>query len=551
MKKSTLFVFILTAIFFIYFSLPFFHHGFFPTMDDVQVVRIDQTLIELKSGQFPVRYIDSFGNRGGYMLFNYYSPLPYYIGSGYELLVKRPVKATKMVFLTALLIGSLGIFFLLRRYTNAMTSFLSVCLFLSSAYLGYDIYLRGALAEIWGMVFFPWILWSFLRVKDKPTIANCIIAGIFYALVILSHIAIAFFFSFFLFFMICIPPYKKKNIVNLGISVGIGLLLSAFFWLPILIEQNYIVYQHSEYATKQYLVGFLSFNQLIGFRINPTQLHATLGLGLFLLTIASGIFLLFNKKNPHKPIFIYFFIIFFCSLFFVLPITKFIWDKAQPLRYLQSPWRFLAISTIYAIFICGIALSFIKKWWIQTLIVSVVVIYTLIFQTGYMRPYAYNDIPEYKAEGVCGTTTWKDEYLPKWVSRCLPKEVSGSPSYSIFSHTASKITDVSVEKNGRLITFETSGKEGVVTIAKYYFPNWHLFIDEKKTLIYPSTQYGLITFTVPRGSHQVRLVLGSTFVQTLGNVLSLSGLCLILYITFRQRKEILNRLRHLNSFFRK
>ncbi len=514
---------IITLAFFIYFSLPFKHAGFFPTMDDVQVVRIDQMLTELKSGQFPVRYIDNFGNRGGYMLFNYYSPLPYYIGAGYQLIVHRPVKATKLIFLTGITIGALGIFFLLKKYTGTIPALLGVCLFLSSAYVGYDVYVRGALAELWGLAFFPWVFWSFFKVRDKPIFLHCVLAAIFLALAILSHIAITFVFTFFLLCMVFIPPYKKESIVGIGLSLGLGLLLSAFFWLPLVLEKQYIIYDQSGYATNQYLAGFLSMFQLIGFdKINHD--FPTFGLGLLIATLGSVVYLFTRKAFIYRKEFIYFLAIFVVSLLFTISVSKFIWDHIPQIRYLQSPWRFLSISIVCAIFICGLALSQIKKFWIQIIIVGLVLMYAIILQNSYLRPYTYNDIPEYKAEGVCSTTTWENEYLPKWVKQCIPKELANK-TYPIFQ-TTSTISETSVKKNGREIDLQTIGK-GRISVVKYYFPNWHLFIDGKKSTIYPSTKYGLITFDVPEGNHQVQLVILSTPAQKIGNGLSLIGLGLI------------------------
>lgn len=523
-------VFILVVGFFVYYSRPFFHPGFFPTMDDVQVVRIDETLKELKSGQFPVRYIDTFGNQGGYMLFNYYSPLPYYVGATYQLLVTRPVKATKIVFLTAMFFGSVGTFFLLKKYTNSITSLLGVCLLLASSYLGYDIYLRGALAEVWGMMFFPWVIWSFLRVREKPTGVRICLAGLFYALAILSHIAIVAVLSLSLIFMVFIPPRNKKTSLNLVLSATLGLLLSAFFWLPLILERKLVVYQQSAYANEQYLMGFLSWTQLTGFSFDHTNLQATFGWGFFLLTLIGSLFLFVRLKDKKRPLFIYLFVVWLASLVFILPLAKPLWDLLPVLRYLQSPWRFLTVSTIFAVFICALALSQIKKWWLQTVIVGAVVAYAIIFQKGYLQPYAYNNIPEYKAEGVCGTTTWQDEYLPKWVKECIPREVSQSSSYPIFQATNVQAKNVSLQKNGRLITFNTRGKQGEIVVGKYYFPAWYLTIDGEKVAIHPSTKHGLITFNVPPGKHQIRLALGNTSVQALGNYLSLATGILVLAI---------------------
>lgn len=531
-----LFIFIL----FILFLLPYLHHGFFPTMDDVQVVRINEMTKELKSGQFPVRYIDNLANGGGYMLFNFYSPLPYYVGSIFVLLGLSSVWATKVVFIIGILIGLLGTFFLIRRYTNMQTALMSLSLLLTSSYVGYDYFQRGALSEIWGFMFFPWIFYAVLKVKNKPNVFNIIAAGVLYALAIISHFAIIFVLSIFLLFIVTIPSYKKKVVIKLGYSIILGLLLSAFFWLPLILEKKYIIYESTKYATTQYLRGFLTPFELIGLGIDKSILpppFPTLGLGLFLITIISSLYLFIRKKNPYKSLFIYFFVIFIFSVLFTLSFTRPLWDSVSILRNLQSPWRFLTISTISAIFISGLALSFIKKWWISLLIVVIVSMFNFIFHYQYMRPYTYNYISEYRAEGECATTTWQKEYLPKWVYKCLPK-TNELKLPLISTNTKSQISDVSVKNNGRLIFFNTLGKKGIVTIAKYYYPSWKVTIDGKKVEIYSGTKYGLINFKVTSGYHRVQVRLGNTTSQLLGNLLTIFSLGLIVIIIFLKKKRL-------------
>lgn len=523
---------------FILFALPFFHRGFFPTMDDVQVVRINEMTKELKSGQFPVRYVDAMANGGGYMLFNFYSPLPYYVGTMLELSGLSDVWATKMTFIIGIMIGLSGTFFLIRYYTNVLTALTSLSLLLTSSYAGYDFFQRGALAEIWGFMFFSWILYAFFKVKNKPTYLNIIIAGVFYALAILSHFAITFVLSIFLFFILAIPPYKRHVIIKLGVSITLGLLLSAFFWLPLILEKKYIIYDTTRYGMTQYIDGFLTPFQVIGFGIDrsivpPT--YPTLGVGLFFITLASSWYLFTKKKYRYKFFFFYFFSIFIISVLLTLPLTKPVWDHVSILKNLQSPWRFLTVSTISGIFISGLALSFIKNKWVGLLIIGIVSLFNFVFHYQYMRPYTYNAISEYRAEGACPTTTWQNEYLPKWVHICLPR-TKALKLPLVSTHSKSQISDVSIKNNGRLITFSIVGKAGTVTIAKYYYPSWRVAIDGKRISVSSATKYGLISFHVSPGYHRVKVSLGNTFSQTLGNVLSVCSLLLIVIIILVKRK---------------
>src|SRR3989344_5461144 len=54
--------------------------GFFPMHDDTQVGRVVAMGKALRNGQFPVRWVSDLGYGYGYPIFNFYGPLPYYIG---------------------------------------------------------------------------------------------------------------------------------------------------------------------------------------------------------------------------------------------------------------------------------------------------------------------------------------------------------------------------------------------------------------------------------------------------------------------------------------
>ena len=83
-QKSILYI--IFIIFLLFITYPLFHGGFFPTMDDVQVVRVDEMSRELIAGQFPVRMIHHLAFGAGSLLFNFYGTLAYYVGSVFHIL---------------------------------------------------------------------------------------------------------------------------------------------------------------------------------------------------------------------------------------------------------------------------------------------------------------------------------------------------------------------------------------------------------------------------------------------------------------------------------
>lgn len=517
-------------------SYPLFHKGFFPTFDDVQVVRIDQMARELKGGQFPVRYVDDFGNGGGYMFFQMYPPLAYYVGALENLAGVPLVRATKFVYILGFALGALGMILLLRLIADRISALIGMTLFLTSPFLNYEVYTRGTLAEFVGFNLLPLVVWSFLRLKKSGgSIKDIIFPSVLYAAIIITHTFPALIVSPFLLLLLLIPPFNKKLNLYLTYSLLLGLGLSAFFWLPQLLEQSYTVYRQSYFAATSYKTNFLNVFQLFQFEKIPWSFRPPIvGFHIFIGLIISAIILLSFKI---KQAFLKYFIILLVfgllsSLFLSLPISEGMWKSINFLQYLQFPWRFIIFITFYSIIIVSISLSLIKRNWIKISIGLLLLILTLIFNFGYLRPSNYNFVANYYAEDPCSTTTWANEYLPIWTSKCLPKsKIKGDyHTYPLVAsvNNISKINNLKSAARNRNVAFIVDGNSSKILIGKYYFPGWQVLVDGKAVKTYPYGQYGLISFNVSSGKRIVNVILKDTPVRKIANLIS--GLSLIFLI---------------------
>ena len=273
MKKNNFFnksfYIFLIIIAFIFIIRPLLHGGFFPTFDDVQVVRIDQMARELIHGQFPVRYANDLGNGGGYMFFNFYSPLVYYLGAVIHLVGVSLVRSTRIVFILGYLIGGLTMFAVLKKRVNWLASTLGTILFLLSTYSSYEVYTRGTLAEFFGIAISPLFFGLALRLKEKPAILTSIFLGLVLGILVYAHIFIAINAILLGLIIFLFPPFSRKQYVFAALSLLIGALISASFWLPSFLEVKFTQYSTSYFASTSYKTNLLSIPQLLGFQKIP------------------------------------------------------------------------------------------------------------------------------------------------------------------------------------------------------------------------------------------------------------------------------------------
>src|SRR3989344_8526369 len=88
--------------------------GYFPMHDDTQVGRVVVMGRALRNGQFPVRWVSDLGYGYGYPLFNFYGPLPYYVGGALYAAGFSGLVATKIMFGIGIVGASLTMFLFVR-----------------------------------------------------------------------------------------------------------------------------------------------------------------------------------------------------------------------------------------------------------------------------------------------------------------------------------------------------------------------------------------------------------------------------------------------------
>lgn len=531
----------LTSTVLFFTTQPIFHDGLFQTMDDIQVVRIEEMYKELRAGQFPVRIASDLGNGAGYMLFNFYSPLVYYIGAFFHGLGFTLVISTKLVFLSAFLLTWLGISILLRSKFDTISGVFGSIIFLVSPYLGYDVYHRGALAEFFAFCILPALFFSFLKLSEKPSTLFFLACAFSTATLVLSHNLTTMITLPFIIVLI-LAVFRGKYFLGFS-CVFLGLALSAFYWIPAVVEQKYININQIEFITQTYQNHLLTPLQIIGFEKTPWGfLPPVLGIGIFLGSVFTALVLtlqhlkFISKKGDN--IFINFSTIsFFICLFIASNLSRPLWELlSPPLNYLQFPWRFLTLATFFGAVNCAYLIYKTKPMRDKFMVIGLLTIPLIFSYHNYFQPVGYNFIAKYTADDPCGTAGWSNEYIPTWVKECYPKGAKLQPANVVAGDI--KIKEFQLHQHSRIQQFKTqSTQSGKIVFNKYYFPGWQMKIDGKEASISATTPYGLIQTDILMGTHTLLLHFKDTPIRILANFLSIIGLLIsiVLLLKFKTR----------------
>ena len=405
--------------------------GYFPMHDDTQIVRVNQMYQALRQGQFPVRFVEGLGYGYGYPIFNFYNPLPYYFGAFFMFLNLDAITATKIMFIFPIILSGLTMFFLAKKYFSQLSALVSSLFYIYTPYHAVQIYVRGAVAEYWAYAFSPLLILALLNQQK-------LLAGLALALLILSHnltalmiipiIGILFFIK--LFFL-----KSKSSFVYYLLQVGlIGLGLSAFFWLPALLEKgltqvdlmlanqtsplDHFIFPYQLW-TSLWRFGGSVFGIKDGMSFMVGKLHLIFSL------LSLPIIFIYPKLTKKLKLFLLFsFSCLFFSFFMIFPLSYSIWSNFRILDFIQFPWRWLIFITFFTSILTGFSFNYfetIAKKYINKKIVTIIgyllLIVFVIYSTKFFKPkykFSMTSAQALAAERVHWLISMRsDEYLPK------------------------------------------------------------------------------------------------------------------------------------------
>src|SRR3989344_5265294 len=218
------------------------------------------------------------------------------LGEAFHLLGLGFIDSVKLVFFFSIFLSGLTMFVLAKELWGKLAGLTSALFYMTLPYRAVDVYVRGALAESFSFVWLPLILWSFYKLSNlqeqsdyklyrRKSTNYTLLSATFLALLMITHNLI------FLPFMLILPIYlfflflktseKKLFAFNCLLSTVLALGLSAFFWIPAILEKKFT------------LVDQLLLTNLADFRIHFVYLQQlwnwTWGFGGSAAGLADGI----------------------------------------------------------------------------------------------------------------------------------------------------------------------------------------------------------------------------------------------------------------------
>lgn len=444
---------------------------------------------------------------------------PYYVISFFHFIGFSFIDSVKLIVATSFVASGIAMYVWAKEEFGKISAFVSAIFYVFVPYHLVNTHFRVDIAESVSYLFLPLNFLATKKIFEKKSKQWFILQVLFLVLLILSHqaVSLAFFFFIVLYGFLTWRKSRQKlrTLVYYFTSILSALLLSAFYWLPIIIEKQYVMWGNHAFITFPEIYEFFYSPWRYGFLFQGPigQLSFIIGYIQWII-FAISIFFLF-KLRKHNVLFT-FFLLSFATIFFMMQsFSKIVWEIVPLIKNFQFTYRLLNLSSFFISAIAGIVVArFNNKRFI--IIICFLAIFPTILNWGNRRTipeigddYLLNEIAHEKQ-------AFGDFTTPKWVNL---------ENVDLLQKRKDQIEIV----DGKAIILKknlTSTKHAYLIDAKkdstirentFYYPGWILKINNKEAQIdYKSKKYpGIITFSVNTGIQKVDLKFENTPIRTI------------------------------------
>lgn len=506
-----------------------------------EITRVSEYTNSLKSGGFPVRWAANLDGGYGEPIFNFFPPL-FLIISAIQILLGFSISlAIKCSIFFFTLAGGIGMYLFAREFHGRNGGLFAACVYIIAPYHLVDIYIRNAYSEYTACSIAPFVFWGIALIcKEKYINSRSILllttSG---TLFILSHnLSLVMYVPILavFFFLNCALNRNLNALISVSIAGAIIVFLTLFYIFPLLFEKEFI--QTSQLTIQKFDVfkNFKSVVSLFGF--SSWYSLTPLSLILFLLVVVVMIFKkgeINRKLYANLCLFLGFFLI---LLFLITPSSRAIWETFSFMRLFQFPWRLLSPVTLVLCFLAGSIIllreSYIKLFSrkekntnariVLPVITFILFIIGAIFVSlsGDQSRYVITTDSKFTPENIRRENfraTVANEYRPIWVKE--KSELPFGKGIMCLDPNA-EIKVIKISSTIRNYTVNLKNKCPIVANV-HFFPGWKIY-DNGISIHYKITKQGLMDFTLPPGTHHLKIVFENTSVRWAGNFLSILGL---------------------------
>jgi ABC-type multidrug transport system fused ATPase/permease subunit len=492
-------------------------------------------------------------SNGGYgdPSFRFYPPAFYYLLAAARFVIGDWYGATLVAFVAVSIISGLGMYFWAKSILPASTAMWSSFFYALAPYHLNQLYQATLLAEWAGSAVLPFIFGFLERVCERGKPRDIAGLAATYGLLLFTHLPLAVIAS------LALPVYalariggpgKLRKLAKLSLAAGLGLSVSAVYWVTMIAEVSWIgvnVIQRD--ASVDYRSNFLFWTFSPDY-LNVWWLNI---ITLMTLLLFVPVFLLVTRKrggvatedHPYKTSCKGVVVLTAFALFMSVPLSLPVWKLLKPLQETQAPWRWLAVISMGGSILAAAGLQSLRELGRKTQMalagaMAISVAFTLshvVREAQYFPPQRF----ETMITDVRGTPSI-NYWFPIWARadvRKMTTEVeaadrsvsigSWQPEHREFSVAAARVDGARVD-----------GPATEARVKTFYYPHWTA-TSEGRVLATRPDKDGALLISLPQNATSVQLDFREPLRTKFSAMSSLVGLIIIgtMASPFRRRQK--------------
>lgn len=532
-KRSVNF-FLLLLLFSLLACVSIFRPGVYESGDfTIHLYRTIDFYQSLQEGNLIPSWAGGLNATYGYPLFIFNYPLPYYGISLFHFLGFSFITSMKLFLaIHFILSGSFMYVYAKQIFKNNFAAFTSSIFYQFAPYHLIDLHFKVVIGELMFFTFLPLFFLSVQKFITNMKKINVLFLAISFAILVMSHVVIAFFAATLATAYVLIQRNTKLFFVTL-LAFGIGAILSLYVWLTPFFLSKYTLLSQlslgridsrslSELLYSPWRMGFL-------FQGPQGEISHLIGYTQILLIIFWIALILLRKITKKYHVKILFWL--FSSLlliFLITPAADLFW-RITPFIGFTGNHRLLLLLVFCTSLLAGYLASVYPNKQKFLYILILVTILSTLLNWGHRRVIPHitdqvliHHVWKSTAEGeghYYANSQFRDPKHP-WFSK-LPsahlETIKGTAEIKELERKSTKHIYIVNAKTPTILRENT-----------LYFPGWQVRSNTNNVSIKPDKE-GIITFQLPQGLHLVEVTYTDLESYKILKLLSVSGFITILF----------------------
>jgi hypothetical protein len=556
---------------------PLWHPGLPGTADaPIHLYRTLEFALSLTPDSLYPRWAPHLAYGYGLPYWVFVPPLPYVLPLPFWVLGLSLAASLKASVMLMALLYAMGAYLLARDHLGRPAGVVAAAAYTLAPFALREVLLYGGnYPQYLAIGLFPWLLWSAGRLARGGSWGSIVLTALLVGAVVLSHLFHALVVTpaamVYCLLIWLVVSRAVRRLAEIAVSFALGLAWTAFFWLPALLEREWTHAVEERYLTVspltlRFLDGreFLALpqpldaacaNPWVPFALHPVTLLLA-GLGLLALV---------RWRHCRQVVVVsaFSFAIAAVGVFMTLPQSQWLWLNVPLLAVAEFPWRLLGLVNVGLAFLAGAAClgassppsvvgedqdtgvssGVVQNRMIRAIRDAFPVLATVAVWLGaavYLyppRPFDHYgeqlaDLARYELTTRTIGLTTLGEYVPRWVDKMPTSSplaealAQGTPWEDLTKLDPDSLPDgaraVHVSRTAASDTYELKTSQPFqARLRTFYFPGWQAELDGRPAPIVVESSTGLITVSIPAGTHTLRLWFGNTPLRTVSDGVSL------------------------------